>query len=47
MTPQMCRDLALRLKYRFWATSNRTDCYAGQVDPTYLARSPQNCNARC
>lgn len=47
MTTQLCRQLALAQRYRFWAASNTSQCYAGNVDPTYLARSSSGCVAKC
>ena len=47
MTPQLCRQLALDKKYRFWATTNVTQCYAGLIDPTYLDPSPAGCATKC
>ena len=47
MTPQLCRQLALNKKYRFWATTNVTRCYAGIMDPTYLDPSPAGCTTKC
>lgn len=47
MTVQLCRQLALAQKLRFYATSNASSCYAGNADPTYLASSALNCTAGC
>ena len=47
MTPQLCRQLALDKRFRFWATTNVTQCYAGLVDPTYLDQSPTGCATKC
>ena len=47
MTPQLCRQLALRNASRYWATTNVTQCFAGNIDPTYLAASKSDCTTPC
>ena len=47
MTPTLCRNMAMEKGYRFYATQNGTDCFGGNVDPTFLGRKKAGCELPC